>query len=851
MSLLALRFAGRELRGGLAGLRIFVACLTLGVAAIAGVGSASRSVERGIDAEARVILGGEVEVSQRLAPIAPAGLAWLAAHANISRTTGMRAMARAEAAPAAGTGGGRPVLVELKAVDGHYPLFGEMRLAPDMPLAEALAERNGAWGAVVERAALAQLGITLGEVVRIGEARFQIKALIEAEPDRGTSLFTLGPRVMAAAESLVATGLVRPGSLIRYNYRARLPVGEDPAAWVAALRAAFPDTGWRVRGLGDAAPGLRHWLGHIQVYLTLVGLTALLVGGVGVANAVRSYLDGRIATIATFKCLGADGGFIFRVYLAQILIIALVGILLGLTVGALAPWVLSDLLADRLHVAGRPGLFATPLLLAAGFGLLTALAFSLWPLARAREVTAAGLFRDLVVPARRWPRARYTAATAAAALAFAGLAVCTSDDRWLAAYFVVGAALTLSAFRGAGHLLARLAARASRSERIVQGRPGLRLALANLHRPGAPMPHVVLSLGIGLTVLVAVALVEGNLAEELSERMPVDAPAYYFIDIQPDQVAAFDKTVGAVPGVTRTERVPSLRGRIVRVAGIAISKAKISPDVAWITRSDRGLTYAAAPPPGTEVVAGEWWSPGYAGPPLVSFDAMAAQGMGLGVGDTLTVNILGRVIEAKIANLRRIDWARLGINFVMVFSPGALEAAPQTHIATAYVADEDAEAALEDTVARRFANVSAVRVKDALDALSALLAQIGGAVRVVAAITLVVGALVLGGAVAAGHRRRVYDAVVLKVLGATRRDVLGAYLVEYGFIGLATAAIAAFLGTVVAWAVVTQVMSLGWRFMPGAVLAVAALSTLFTLGAGFLGTWRALGRKPMSVLRNP
>lgn len=850
MSLLALRFAGRELRGGLEGLRIFVACLTLGVAAIAGVGSASQSVERGIDADARVILGGEVEVSQRLAPIAPAGLAWLEAHADISRTTEMRTMARAAAAPASGDDPGRPILVELKAVDAHYPLFGAMRLAPDMPLAEALAERDGAWGAVVERAALARLGIELGEEVRIGDARFRIEALIEEEPDRGTSLFTLGPRVMAAAESLAATGLVRPGSLIRYNYRARLPAGTDPAAWTGGLRAAFPEAGWRVRGLGDAAPGLRHWLGHIQVYLTLVGLTALLVGGVGVANAVRSYLDGRVATIAIFKCLGAEGSFIFRVYLAQILIIALVGIFLGLTLGALAPWMLSDLLANQLHVAGRPGLFAAPLLLAAGFGLLTALAFSLWPLARARDVPAAGLFRDLVAPARRWPRARYVAATGVAALAFAGLAIWAADDRWLASYFVVGAALTLSVFRGAGLLLARLAARAGRSGSTVQGRPGLRLALANLHRPGAPMPHIVLSLGIGLTVLVAVALVEGNLADELTERMPVDAPAYYFIDIQPDQVAAFDETVLSIPGVSRTERVPSLRGRIVRVAGVAIDKAEISPDVAWITRSDRGLTYAATPPSGTEVVAGEWWPADYAGPPLVSFDATAAHGMGLDVGDTLTVNVLGREIEARIANLRRIDWARLGINFVIVFAPGTLEAAPQTHIATAYAADADAEAALEHAVAGRFANVSSIRVKDALDAFAALLARIGGAVRLVAAITLVVGALVLAGAVAAGHRRRVYDAVVLKVLGATRRNVLGAYLVEFGLIGLATAAIAAVLGTGIAWAVVTQIMNLGWSFMPGVVLAVVALSTLVTLVAGFLGTWRALGRKPASVLRN-
>ena len=468
MSLLALRFAGRELRGGISGLRIFVACLTLGVAAIAGVGSASRSVERGIDADARVILGGDVEVSQRLAPMAPDGLAWLEAHADVSRTTGMRAMARAET-PAPDGGQARPILVELKAVDGVYPLFGEVRLAPDMPLAEALAERDGTWGAVVERAALVRLGIALGEMVRIGDARFRVNAVIEAEPDRGTSLFTLGPRVMAAAGSLAATGLVRPGSLIRYNYRVRLPVGADPAAWTAEMRAAFPDAGWRVRGLGDAAPSLRHWLGHIQVYLTLVGLTALLVGGVGVANAVRSYLEGRVATIATFKCLGAEGGFIFRVYLAQVLIIALVGILLGLALGALAPWVLSDILADRLHVAGRPGLFAAPLLLATGFGLLTALAFSLWPLARAREVPAAGLFRDLVAPARRWPRARYVAATAAAALAFAGLAIWASDDRWLASYFVIGAVLTLLAFRGAGLLLHRHPARSGGGLR--RGRP--------------------------------------------------------------------------------------------------------------------------------------------------------------------------------------------------------------------------------------------------------------------------------------------------------------------------------------------------------------------------------------------
>ncbi|MBT5413241.1 MAG: FtsX-like permease family protein [Rhodospirillaceae bacterium] len=844
-----MRLARRELRGGLKGFRVFVACLALGVAAIAGVGSVSLAVQRGIAADARPILGGDVEISQRLYPVAEDATAWLDRHGALSSTTEMRAMAR-PARASSGAADARPVLVELKAVDSTYPLYGAMTLAPTMSLAEALAERDGVFGAAVDSGVLRRLDLDLGDRLRLGETEFELRATIEHEPDRGTSAFTLGPRAMVAAEALAATELVRPGSLVRYNHRVRLAEGADIDAWTEELHTAFPDAAWRVRGLSDAAPGMRHFLGHVAVYLTLVGFTALLVGGVGVANAVRAHLDAKTATIATYKCLGAPNGLVFRIYLFQILALAALGTIVGLAIGIAIPFALSGILAENLPVAARLAVYPGPVLLAGAFGLLTALTFSLWPLARARRVPGAALFRALVAPPAGRPARRDLLATGACALALIALAVAASDDRVLTAVFCLGAVAALALFRGAAALTATLARRAGAKSAHLAGRPSLRLALANLHRPGAPTASVVVSLGIGLTVLVAVVLVQASVDGQVRERMPDVAPSFFFIDIQPDQVAEFDATVESVPGIERMERVPSLRGRLTRIGGVPVDEAVVDDDVKWVTRSDRGVTYAAEQPETLHLVAGEWWPKDYAGPPLVSFDQRAAEGMGLAVGDAIAVNVLGREFEARIANLREIDWSELGLNFFFVFAPGTFEAAPQTHIATAYTKDPAAEDALERAVADRFANVSAIRVRDALEAITSIMEKVGLAVRATAGVTLLAGVLVLAGAVAAGHRRRVYDAVVLKVLGATRADVLKAYLLEYGLLGLATAAIAAVLGTAAGWALATQTMQIPWRFAPEAVAAVALIATAITLFAGFVGTWRALARKPAPLLRN-
>lgn len=837
---LAWRLARRELRAGIAGFRIFLACLALGVAAIAGANSLNAALDAGLAADARALLGGDVALRLTHLPAGADELAFLRASATVSEAVEMRAMAR----PA--QGGGRS-LVELKGVDDGYPLYGRLVLEPAVD--EPLARRQGRWGAAADANLLTRLGIGLGDVVRVGDAEFEIRATIAREPDRVATILSLGPRLLIHRNALPETGLVQPGSLLRYVYLLKLPAGGTADAFADELKRRFPEAGWQIRDAADAAPGVRRFLDNMTLFLTLVGLTALLIGGIGVANAVKSYVDGRIPTIATLKCVGASSGLIFRAYFAQIALLAALGIVIGLAVGAVIPSVAVALAGDALPVAARIGVYPRPLLLAAAFGALVALAFSLWPLARATQIPAAALFRDVVARRPAWPGRRPLAGIGLAALALAALTIASAENRGLAAWFVAGAAVSLALFRGLSILITRAARQASRRHAGRSAGPAWRLGLAALHRPGAATNSVVLSLGLGLTVLVAIALVEGNLRRQLDERMPAEAPAFFFLDIQQAQAEEFDRLVAAVPGSGEIKRAAMVRGRVVRIDGVPVDRVAIAPEAEWVVRGDRGFTTGATPPEGSRIVAGEWWDPGHAGPPLVSMDSNIAHGFGVGLGDTVTFNVLGREITATIANLREIDWSTLSMNFAFVLSPDALAGAPHTHVATV-AATPQAEAAIERAVTDRLPNVTAIRIRQALESVREVMAGVGTAVRGAATVALLAGALVLAGAIAAGHRRRVYEAVVLKVLGATRRHLLKAFLVEYGLLGIATGVIAGVVGSIVAWAVLVFLMHADWRFLPGVAAATVGACMAIVLILGFAGTWRALGAKVAPLLRN-
>ncbi|HLI21559.1 MAG TPA: FtsX-like permease family protein [Stellaceae bacterium] len=829
--------ARRELRGGLKGFGIFLACLCLGVAVIAGVGSLSAAIDAGLHGDARALLGGDLEFNLAQQPARQDERAFLASQGKVSQVTRLRAMAIAASDTSRS-------LIELKAIDGAYPLYGDIALDPVQPLAAALAERDGAWGAVVAPALLDKLGLKLGDAMRIGNGRFVLRATLVHEPDSVSGIYELGPRAMVAQEALASTGLIAPGTLVAYAYRLRLPPGIDAQSVAAAAQRQFPEAGWRIRSFGDAAPNLQELLDRVTVFLTLVGLTTLLVGGVGIANSVESYLASKIDTIATLKCLGASRRLVFLVYLLQILTLAAGGIVAGLVLGALVPFAAVPLLPAELPVEAHAALYPLPLLLSAAYGVLATLCFAAWPIGAACETRAASLFRNAAAPERARPALLPAATAGAAALGLLALAYGTAPDRTVAQWFILGAAAALLVFRLAAQAVMSLAALAGRPRQ-----PGLRLALANLHRPGAATVGIVASLGLGLAVLIAVTLVHGDLATELSESLPQRAPSFFFIDIQQREIAPFDRLLAAQPGVSDVHQVPSLRGRITALNGVPIEKAYVGPDARWATSSERGLTYAATLPPGSQLVAGKWWPVDYHGPPLVSFAADLARGMKLKVGDTITINVLGRDITATIANLRAIDWTSLNINFAIVLSPGTLDAAPQSYIATARTT-AGSEGALERAVTDAFPDVSAIDVRDALATLGDIVGAIAAAVRITAAITLAAGALVLAGAIAASRRRRVYEAVVLKVLGATRAQIGGSFVIEYGLIGLAAALIASVVGTVAAYFLLTRVMHARWDFLAGDVAITGLGATALTLAAGLAGTWRALGAKAAPFLRN-
>ena len=825
---LGFRFARRELRGGLRGLRIVLACLALGVAAIAAVGTLRSATEAGMAHDGARILGGDLSVQVSYRPMPQAARDWITGRgARLSEVVEMRAMAVAPS--------GERSLVELKAVDGAYPLLGDLVLEP--------AGRLAPGQVALEPLVADRLGLKPGDTVRLGEARFILAGTVATEPDKVASPAILGPRAMITLDSLAGTQLIQPGSLVQYEYRILLPPGVSTAAFSRELRAAHDDGGWRIRSAADAAPGVTRQLDRAASFLTLAGLTALLVGGIGVATGVRAWLDQRARTIATLRCLGAPARVIFATYLIQVLALALLGIGIGLVLGQGLTWLAAQALAGALPVPPRMGIYAAPLAMAALYGLLTALAFALWPLGRARDIPGAALFRDAVQSGRFRPRWSLLAANGAAILALVALVVGTAEQPGFALAFCAAAAGTLLLFRlGASGVMAL-------ARILPASRPAWRLGLANLHRPGAPTALLMVALGIGLTTLSAVALIEGNLRRQLSDQLPEAAPNFYFIDIQSDQAARFDAMAAALPGVREVRRVPSLRARIVSIKGVPVEQIRATNDTAWALRGDRGLTYAATPPQGTRITEGAWWPADYRGPPLLSLDGRLAAGWGVGLGDEVVVDVLGRDVALKIASLRQIEWQGLGLNFVLIASPGLLEAAPHTHIATLR-GDPAQDAAVLRAVTDTFPNVSGIRVRDALAAVAGLLEKLGAAISAVGGVTLLAGGLVLAGAMAAGQRRRVRDAVVLKVLGATRSQVRAAWLVEFGILGLAAGLLAAACGTAASWAVARFILRGDWIFLPGTLAATVLGCTLLTLGLGYAGTALALRAKAAPLLRN-
>jgi putative ABC transport system permease protein len=827
---LPLRLAIRDLRGGLTGLRLLAICLFLGVMALAAVGSLSSAIVSGLAERGQSILGGDVQLTVAQREATPQELAAFRREGALSHVTRMRAMA-------ARLDGAESVLVELKGVDQAYPLFGQFRLQTG-----ALSARPSGNDVAIGPELADRLRVRLGDRIRIGNAELRIIGFIAEEPDRVGQGFTLGSTALVDGAGLAATGLVQPGSLYSNAYRLKLPTGANVEQVSKRLATRFKNGGYQVQDRSNGAPGTRRFIERLGQFLTLVGLTALIVAGIGVGNGVTSYLDGKRGTIATLKLLGATSRTIFLSYLLQIGLVAIGAILAGLAAGAAAPWVVTLVAGSALPVPPRLALYPLPLLVSAGYGLLIALVFALSPLARARTVPAASLFRGSLEAPRRPPLLVLLAILLAAGL-IAALAIFTAREPFFAAGFIGSALALLLLLTLLGGLIRWIASKLPRP-----GNPIFRLALANLHRPGAQTARLVVALGLGFTLFTTLAVIETNLSGQIRTTIPAKAPSFFMLDIPVEDVPRFRALATKAAPQGDLVTIPSLRGAVVAVKGQRVSEMSEIPEDAWFLRGDRGLTYAATVPEGSRVVSGKWWPADYQGPPLISLDVEAARAVGLKVGDTLTVSILGREIDVTIANLREINWDTMGFNFVIVFAPGTLESAPHSFMATISM-PEAQERPFARAVSRSFPSVSAIRVKEVVDAVSNMLGQLSVAVRSAASVAILAGIAVLIGALAASRRARVYDSVILKLLGATRARILAAQALEFTALALIVSAVAFALGAGAGWYVVTQVLELEWAPDWTVIGLTLAAGAIVTLVLGLLGSLPALAARPARALR--
>jgi putative ABC transport system permease protein len=828
-----LKLAWRETRGAGRHFTYLIACITLGVGALVAVGSFASSLERTVGRSARALMGGDVEI-RSTQPLSPAGQAVVAEMAR----GGVEVLRVQEMVAMSAAAGGRSQIVELKTVASGYPFYGELVTEPAAPLGSLVGKGR----ALVHPSLLQKLGASVGDHMKIGEADFVISGVIRQEPDRSVGVFSLGPRVMIAPEDLAGTKLVRPGSRVRHRVLFRVPAGTSAETFKDALAARLPDTNVRVTTYAQAQPGVRRFWNQLTVYLGLTGLVALMVGGIGVATSVRAFVRGKLDTIAVLKCLGAGWRQVLAAYLLQTVLLGLGGSLLGAALGTAVQLALVPVLSPLLPIPLEASMSLRSVLAGLGMGTGLTLLFALWPLLDVRRVPPALILRRDVearLPGRRPWLVGLPIVAGLAALAF-----------WQAGSFKVGG-LFVGGLAGA---LALLGLTARLVIAFAQRLPRLRSlawrqAVANVHRPGSHAGVVLVSLGVAVMLIVAVALLEQSLRAELADRGPERSPAFFFIDIQRDQVAPFTRLVTDLAGHA-PELTPVVRSRLAAVNGASVADdPRQKQEEVWYLSREYVLTWGAEPPAHNVVIAGRWWTADEArGEALISVEEDIAKNLGVTIGGTLGFDIQGVAVQARVVNIRHVDWQTFNTNFFVIFSQGALDGAPSTWIATARAAPAD-ESSVQSAVTAAFPNLTAIPVREVLERIAGVLDQIALAIRLLAGVSIATGLIVTAGALGVSRHQRLYQSVILKTLGATRGFVARVFALEYAILGVAAGLCGSLLAAALAWSVGHWALDIGWAGSPLTIAGGVAGAALLAIGVGFLGTFRLLGRKPLGVLR--
>ena len=829
----AWQIAKRDLNARFKGLRLLLVCLFLGTGALAAIGTLTGAIEGELESRGQELLGGDLEVEVWQRDLSSEEQAALLEYGQISGGTRLQAMA---------TAGENAAPVGLKAVDASWPLYGSLTLKDG---SEAAAPSgNTAW---LGQGAIDRLGIAVGDTFRIGQVELTAGGIIGNEPDRLSEGFQLGPAILVAQDIPEKAGLLAPGSMYQSKYRVAFDNQRSPEAVEEELSELYPDAGFDFRTRDRASPGADRFVSRMGEFLTLVGLAALVIAGIGIGGGVSSYLEAKRASIATLKVLGASSRDIARIYALQIGSAAIVGSLLGLGAGVLVTPILAAALDGLLPVETGFVFEPTALLIAAAYGLLVALVFAATPILRARRFPAMALMRSRIVPLAQDGRALLW--VIAGLTGIVALALLTANQPLLSGGFLVGAAVILGLLALLGLAIRKLAISVPRPKS-----PIVRNALANLHRPGASTGALVTALGFGLSAFVLLAAIQSSINGNIDRRVPAEAPDYFVLDVPREGADQFESLITAEHPDATIRTVPALRGAILAYGPedtmIRTADLEEIPEGGWPLRGERGLTYSSEVPIGNSLVEGEWWAPDHDGEPLVSVDAEFAAAIDLEIGDMITIGVLGVERNARVANLRQIDWENMGFNYVLVFSANALEDAPHNLAATVDLPDGAETGPLLRQLVKTFPSSSVIEIGQVLAEARTILSQVGLATFAAASVAVLAGLAVLIGAIAAARAVRTYDTVVMRVLGASRRQVLLMQLAEYGILAAVLAIVALGLGSGLAWLVVTQLFEFDWLPNWTEVLAVLGGGLAFVLLFALAGSLPLLRAKPAQALRS-
>lgn len=832
------KIARRELRGGVVGFRILIACLALGVAAIAAVGTVRSGIQAGLVSEGAALLGGDAEAEFTYRFANAQELEWMQTRAvAVSQVVDFRSMVVVERNETTERG-----LTQIKAVDALYPLYGVPKLQSGQSLADALKGTGTHPAAVMERLLADRLALGIGDTFKLGTTIFQLADIITYIPDGAGDGFGLGPRTLVLTKDLERSGLIAPGTLFSTKYRLRLDQNADLDQLANDVAVDLAASGLRWRDAREASPGISEFIERLGAFLILVGLAGLAVGGIGVSSAVRTYLDRKTTVIATLRSIGASNAIVFQSYFLQIAVLSLIGILIGLALGIGAPISIEPILSAMLPFPITLTVFARPIVEATLYGILAALIFTIWPLARAENIKAAILFRDGGSTHRTLPRPIYIVISLGLLALLLTLACFFTGSIPLTLWTAVGVLTALAILSIAAVLIRRLA---HGLQIWSKGRAALRWALSAIGGTSEGATAVILSIGLGLSVLASIGQIDGNLRQAIKQDLPGIAPSYFFVDIQKSQMPQFREILNSDEKISKFEEAPMLRGIISKINGKPA--AEVAGDH-WVIQGDRGITYAAVPSPETEITQGEWWPTDYSGPAQISFASEEGAEMGLKLGDEMILNVLGRDITGTITSFRNVDFSTAGIGFILSMNPSALSGAPHSFISTVYTTPEN-EAALLRTLAEAFPNITAIRVRDAIDRVSSVLNSIASATAYGALATLLTGFLVLIGSAASALHARQYEAAILKTLGATRRSILVSFAMRAAMMGAAAGCVAIGAGALGGWAVTYFVMETNFSVIWPNALAIVCGGVLANVLANLAFAWRALNAPAAQILR--